>query len=83
LVTCGTSTRWPYKLKHPNIIKIHEFNTDGVIAYLVLELYSEQNMKQALASGPEAWAYYIPKIVSTVVGGLVHLHSRRAGSIAT
>lgn len=64
-----------YKLKHPNIIKIHEFNTDGAIAYLVLELYSEQNMKQALRLGHEAWAHYIPKIVEQCSEALFYLHS--------
>jgi eukaryotic-like serine/threonine-protein kinase len=63
------------KLKHPNIIKIHEFNTDGSIAYLVLELYSEQNMKQALRTGPEAWAYYFPKIVEQSSQALFTLHT--------
>jgi eukaryotic-like serine/threonine-protein kinase len=63
------------KLRHPNIIKIHEFNTDGAIAYLVLELYSEQNMKQALRLGPEAWAYYVPKIVQQSSEALYTLHT--------
>jgi eukaryotic-like serine/threonine-protein kinase len=64
------------KLRHPNIIKIYEFNTDGAIAYLVLELYSEQNMKQALRLGHEAWAYYVPKIVEQSAEALFSLNSQ-------
>jgi eukaryotic-like serine/threonine-protein kinase len=64
------------KLKHPNIIRVHEFNTDGAVAYLVLELYSEQNLKLALRSGPDAWSFYVPRIIEQGAEALYHLHDQ-------
>jgi len=65
-----------HELKHPNVIRIHEFNTEGNTPYLVLELYSEQNMKQALRSGPDAWAFFVPKIIEQSAEALYHVHSK-------
>jgi len=62
-------------LKHPNIIRIYEFNTEGNAPYLVLELYSEQNLKQGLRAGHEAWAFYVPRIVEQAANALYVLHS--------
>lgn len=61
-------------LKHPNVIRIHEFRTDGQLPYLVLELYAEQNMKLALRKGHEELAYYVPKIIGQTAEALYHLH---------
>lgn len=65
------------KLKHPNIIRIHDFKLDNKTPYLVLELYSEQNMKQALRSGVDRYAYYVPKIVEQTAQALYHLHENK------
>ncbi len=65
-----------FKLSHPNIIRIFEFNTEGDLAYLVLELYSEQNMKQSLRLGVDAWAYFVPKIVEQAAEALFHVHQQ-------
>jgi serine/threonine protein kinase len=62
------------KLKHPNIIRIHEFKLDKQTPYLAMELYSEKNMKQALRSGVDRYAYYVPKIVEGTAQALYHLH---------
>jgi len=65
-----------HELKHPNVIRIHEFNTEGNTPYLVLELYSEQNMKQALRAGPDAWSFFVPKIIEQSAEALYHVHSK-------
>ncbi|MEO2009901.1 MAG: serine/threonine-protein kinase, partial [Pirellulaceae bacterium] len=63
-----------HKLKHPNVIRIFEFNLDNKTPYLVLELYSEQNMKQALRAGVDRYAFYVKKIVEQSAQALYHLH---------
>lgn len=65
-----------YKLRHPNIIRIHDYNIEGNTAYLVLELYSEQNLKQALRLGVDQWAFYVPKIVEQSAEALYHVHEQ-------
>lgn len=39
-------------LSHPNVLGIHEFNTDGGIAYAVLELLEGETLRQWLTGGP-------------------------------
>ena len=63
-------------LKHPNIIKIHEFTMDKETPFLVLELYSEHNMKQALRQGPDPLAFFVPKIVEQSCNALYYLHEQ-------
>jgi len=65
-----------HELKHPNVIRIYEYNTEGNTPYLVLELYSEQNMKQALRLGPDAWSFYVQKIIEQSAEALYHVHSK-------
>ncbi|MBM3998445.1 MAG: serine/threonine protein kinase [Planctomycetes bacterium] len=65
-----------HKLRHPNIIRIHDFNSEGNIAYLVLELYSEQNMKLSLRQGVDQWAFHVPKIVEQSAEALYHVHQQ-------
>jgi serine/threonine protein kinase len=63
-----------HKLKHPNVIRIFEFNMDNKTPYLVLELYSEQNMKQALRAGVDRYAFYVKQIVEHSAQALYHMH---------
>lgn len=64
-----------HNLKHPNVIRVFEFNMDGgKTPYLVLELYNEQNMKIVLREGHDKLAYYFPKIVQQAAEALYHLH---------
>ena len=41
-------------LNHKNIIKIVEYKTDAETPFMVMELFSEINLKQALRRGPDA-----------------------------
>jgi serine/threonine protein kinase len=37
-----------HKIEHPNVIRIYQFAVDGKISFLVLELFSDTNVKQIL-----------------------------------
>ncbi|GIW93131.1 MAG: protein kinase [Pirellulaceae bacterium] len=62
------------RLSHPNVIRMYEFNLDGEVPYLVLELYSEHNLKQALRTGIEPWWFYFQKIIEQAAEALYHVH---------
>ena len=64
-------------LKHSNIIKIHEFKQENNRTYIVLELYSEANLKQLLREeGTDFIAPLFKKIVDKISIGLSHLHDK-------
>jgi len=64
------------KLTHPNIIKIYSFQTDTELPYIVLELFSELNIKQALRQGPESIAYMLEKIIEQSMEAVYFLHTK-------
>lgn len=64
------------KLNHPNVIRMHDLVLTGDTPYLVLELFSELNMKQALRRGPEGIAFMLEKIVVQTTEGLYYLNSQ-------
>lgn len=62
-------------LKHPNIIKIHEFNQEGLIPFLVMELYECPNLKLLLRNpGHAAIAYLVPKAIEQAAKALFYMH---------
>ncbi|GIW98471.1 MAG: protein kinase [Pirellulaceae bacterium] len=63
-------------LTHPNIIRIYDLVLEGPTPFLVLELFSELNMKQALRQGPESIAYMLDKIIIQAAEALYYLHSK-------
>lgn len=63
-------------MSHPNVIKMFELVLSGNTPFLVLELFSELNMKQALRRGPESIAYMLDKIITQSAEGLYHMHSQ-------
>ncbi|MFO0922468.1 MAG: serine/threonine-protein kinase [Pirellulales bacterium] len=63
-------------LSHKNLIRIFKFETDTELPYLVLELFSELNMKQALRRGPDSLAFMLDKILEQCVESLYYLHSK-------
>lgn len=62
------------KLKHPNIIKIYEYNKEGVTPYVVLELFEYPNLKLLLRQGHQVLAYLVPKIIEQGAEALFYLH---------
>ena len=63
-------------LSSPRIIKVIEYREEGGAPFLVLELFSELNMKQALRRGPDALAFLLDKIVEQAAEGLYYMHTR-------
>jgi len=63
-------------LNSPRIIKVIDFRTDGDRTYLVMELFSELNMKQALRRGPDSLAFMLKKIVAQAAEGIYYMHTK-------
>jgi serine/threonine protein kinase len=63
-------------LNSPRVIKILEYREDGGRPFLVLELFSELNMKQALRRGPESLAFMLDQIVEQAAEGLYYMHTK-------
>jgi serine/threonine protein kinase len=64
------------ELNHKNIIKLIEYRTDAETPFIVLELFSEMNLKMAMRRGPEPIAHKLPSIVEQASEGLYYLHSK-------
>jgi serine/threonine protein kinase len=63
-------------LSSPRIIRVIEYREDSGRPYLVLELFSELNMKQALRRGPDSLAFMLDQIVEHAAEGLYYLHTK-------
>ena len=61
-------------LKHPSIIRIHDFNTEGKIAYLVLEVFSVLNVKQSIRDNPANVQFFFEKIANQSATALAFMH---------
>ncbi len=59
------------------IIKVVEFREEGGSPFVVMELFSELNMKQALRRGPESLAYLLDTVVEHAAEGLLYMHSKK------
>jgi eukaryotic-like serine/threonine-protein kinase len=62
------------KLKHANIIKLHEYNREASTPYLVLELFEYPNLKLLLRQGHQSLAYLVPKIIEQAAEALFYMH---------
>lgn len=60
----------------PRLINIHEFRVESGTPFLVMELFSELNLKQALRRGPESIAFMLDKIVEQAAEGLYFMHNK-------
>jgi serine/threonine protein kinase len=65
---CGKS------LKHKNIIRIYDFNTEGEATYLVMEHFEHKNLKIQLRSGPQGVAHLSLKIIEQGAEALFSMH---------
>jgi eukaryotic-like serine/threonine-protein kinase len=63
-------------LTHPSIIKMYDLVLENDSPFLVLELFSELNMKQALRFGPDQLAYMLDKIIKESCESLYHMHEK-------
>jgi serine/threonine protein kinase len=63
-------------LSSPRIIKIYEYREESGRPLLVLELFSELNMKQALRRGPDSLAFMLDTIVEQAAEGLYYMHTK-------
>ena len=60
----------------PRIIKILEHRVANDRPFLVLELFSELNVKQALRRGPDSLAFMLHKIIEQAAEGVYYMHTR-------
>ncbi len=63
-------------LVHPHIIKMYDLVLESESPFLVLELFSELNMKQVLRRGPESIAYMLDKIILQSCESLWCMHDK-------
>ena len=63
-------------LQSPRIIKILKYMVANDRPFLVLELFSELNLKQALRRGPESLAFMLETIITQAGEGLYFMHTR-------
>jgi serine/threonine-protein kinase len=63
-------------LHHPRIIRVIEQRIEQGVPFIVLELFSELNCKQALRRGPEALAYLMQRIIDQAGEGVSYMHSK-------
>ena len=65
---CGKS------LKHKNIIRVYDFNTQGDATYVVMEHFEHKNLKIQLRSGPQQVAHLTLKIIEQGAEALFSMH---------
>ncbi len=63
-------------LSNPRVIRVHDMRNEAGTSFLVLELFSEVNLKQALRRGPEGIAWLLTTIAEQAAEGLYYLHSK-------
>lgn len=64
-------------LDHPDIIKTYEFGNTSNGAYLLLELFKVQNLKQQIISnGYKKLQYRAKEILANAAAGLAHMHEK-------
>jgi len=61
-------------LKHPHIIRILDFNTQGETVYLVMEYFEHPNLKLQLRDGQQRVAHLALKIIEQSAEALFYMH---------
>jgi serine/threonine protein kinase len=64
------------KLNHPRVIRVFEFNKHRGLAYLALEFFGGQNLKQLLLQKNDDFQKLLPKIAIQAAEGLAYFHSQ-------
>lgn len=63
-------------LNSPRVVRVKEFRVENNLPVLVMELFSEKNLKQTLRMGPDAIAYLLDKIIEQAAEGLYYMHTK-------
>ena len=64
------------ELVSPRIVRMYEHRMENGRPFLVMELFSELNMKQALRRGPDSLAFMLKKVIEQAAEGLYYLHTK-------
>ncbi len=62
------------RLSHPNLIRIHKFDQTRALAYLVMEYFRSQNLRELMRSSDSISSERVIAIISQVAAALHHLH---------
>ncbi len=62
-------------LSHPNILAIHDYDTQGSVTYAVMELLEGETLRSRLAQGPLPWREAV-EVAAAVADGLTAAHAR-------
>jgi serine/threonine protein kinase len=64
-------------MNHPYVITVYDLSLDkNHPPFLVLELFSELNLKQALRRGPESIAFMLDKVIERCTEGVYYMHTQ-------
>ena len=63
-------------LDDERVIHIFDFNIDGIVPYLVLELFGSRNLKQTINDGYRQVAHKAPQIIEQAAAGLNYFHQQ-------
>jgi serine/threonine protein kinase len=62
-------------LKHKNLIRVYDFNTEGESTYVVMEHFEHENLKIRLRNGPQQVAHLALKIIEQGAEALFYFNS--------
>lgn len=65
-----------HDFKHPNIIRVYEFNAEMGISYLVMELFNANNLKILLRQGSERLFPIVKEVVDQAAEALYYFHEK-------
>ncbi len=61
---------------HPNVIRVFEHNIEGSVIYVVMDVFSSLNVKQALREGSPQTKYHLPSVIEGCATGLSYIHTQ-------
>lgn len=62
--------------KSKRVIKVYDYKVESNTPFLVMELFSELNLKQTLRRGADQVAYLLEKVIAQGAEGLFHMHEQ-------
>jgi serine/threonine-protein kinase len=61
---------------NPRVIKVFDYRVESNTPFLVMELFSELNLKQALRRGADQIAFLLERIIAQAAEGLFFMHTK-------